>query len=222
MEPMLGARRTRRIVLTGILAATAGAAALPWAVSRLRAQGDDPLSRDAILRDPDIIPLTAPDGDLTIVEYFDYQCPYCRQVYPDLMKVAEEDGKVRFIVKDWPVLGQDSVYAARISLAARYQNKYPQAHEALITASRRLTRTMIDERLAEAGIDVKRAAADLDAHKADIDALLARNHQQARGLGFRGTPGFIVGTFRVPGVLDGAGFRRAIADARAAAAKEKP
>ena len=219
---MVGTAGARRRFLQGMLAATAGSAIAPWAALRARAQGDDLLSRDAILRDPDVIALTAPDGDLTIVEYFDYQCPYCRKVYPDLMKVAEEDGKVRFIVKDWPVLGQDSVYAARISLAARYQDKYPQAHEALITASRRLTRTMIDERLAQAGIDVSRAASDLDAHKTEIDALLARNHQQARGLGFRGTPGFIVGTFRVPGVLDGAGFRQAIADARAAAAKEKP
>jgi protein-disulfide isomerase len=138
------------------------------------------------------------------------------------MTIMQEDGKVRFLVKDWPILGEDSVYAARITLAARYQDKYAQAHEALITSPRRITRALANERLAQAGVDVSRATADFDIHRAEIDALLARNDLQARAFAFKGTPSFIVGTFRLPGLLDGAGFRRIIADARAAAAKTAP
>jgi protein-disulfide isomerase len=222
MERMFGVPRTRRTFLEGVLAATAGAAVIPWTGSTAPAQDDDILSRDAVLRDPDVIALTAPQGDLTIVEYFDYQCPYCRNVYPELMKVVQDDGKVRFLVKDWPILGEDSVYAARISLAARYQDKYAQAHAALITAPRRITRALANERLAQAGIDISRATADFDIYRTEIDALLARNDLQARAFGFKGTPVFIVGTFRLPGALDGAGFRQIIADARAAAAKIAP
>lgn len=222
MAQIFEAPHTRRRFLEGALAVTAGAAVIPWTASIAPAQDDDVLSRDAVLRDPEVIPLTAPDGDLTIVEFFDYQCPYCRKVHPELLKVVQDDGKVRLVVKDWPILGQDSVYAARMALAARYQDKYSQAHQALISATRKLNQTAINDRLVQGGIDVKRAAADLEAHKAKIDALLARNDLQARSLGFQGTPGYIVGTFRLPGFLDAAGFRQIIADARAAAAKQQP
>ena len=67
--------------------------------------GADTLSRDAVLRDPDIPDLGNPQGDLTIVEYFDYQCPYCKKAAPDLAQVVREDGKVRIVLKDWPIFG---------------------------------------------------------------------------------------------------------------------
>jgi protein-disulfide isomerase len=178
----------------------------------------DILSRDAVLRDPDIPDLGNPQGDVTIVEYFDYQCPYCKKAAPDLAQVAREDGKVRIVLKDWPIFGPASAYAAKMALASKFQNKYEEAHDALIAAKAKLTEAAVDDLLAKAGVDVGRATADRTTHQQEIDALLARNDAQARAFGFRGTPGFIIGTFRVPGSLNAAGFKRAISDARNAAA----
>src|SRR6185369_13777098 len=93
---------------------------------------NNPISRDAILRDPDIQAMGNPNGDLTIVEWFDYQCPYCKKTAPVLAKVVKQDGKVRLVHKDWPILGPVSVYASRMVQATRFQNKYEAAHQALI------------------------------------------------------------------------------------------
>jgi len=160
------------------------------------------------------------NGDITIVEYFDYQCPYCRKVDPELRQLVHDDGKIRLVQKDWPVLGEVSVIAARLALACKYQDKFIQAHEALIGVNSKLTEPRIRELLAGAGIDVDRATADLATNAKAIDAILARNNDQATAFGFNGTPSFIVGKFRVPGVLTLAQFQLAVADARKAAKKK--
>jgi protein-disulfide isomerase len=108
------------------------------------------------------------------------------------------------------------VVAARIALACKFQDKYLQAHDAMMGVSSRLTEPRIPELLADAGIDVDRARRDLDANGKTIDAILARNADQARAFSFKGTPAFIVGKFRVPGVLTMAQFEQVIADARKA------
>jgi protein-disulfide isomerase len=97
------------------------------------------LTEALVLRDPDIPVAGNADGDITIVEYFDYQCPYCRKIEPELRQVVQDDGKVRFVLKDWPILGPVSVIAARMTLASKYQEKYIQAHEALIGVNSKLT-----------------------------------------------------------------------------------
>ena len=107
-----------------------------------------------------------------------------------------------------------------MALAAKYQDKYVAAHDALMSSASRLTEPRIRELLAEAGIDVDRAAKDLETRAKAIDAILARNNDQATAFGFRGTPSFIIGKFRVPGALTMAQFDQAIADARKAAAKK--
>lgn len=175
------------------------------------------LSRERILRDADIPVLGNPDGDITIAEYSDYQCPFCKKIAPIVDQVVKEDGKIRLVLKDWPILGDPSPYAAKMVIASKYQNKYEPAHRALIGRIGRLTEAVIDETLAKAGVDVAKAKADLEANKASIDALLKRNNEQAEGLGFNGTPAFIIGTFRVPGGLTAEQFKLAIADARKAA-----
>lgn len=182
----------------------------------------DILSKDAVLRDPEIPALGNPKGDITIVEFFDYQCPYCKKISPVLDQVLKDDGNVRLVLKDWPILGDPSGYAARLVLAAKYQNKYEPAHRALIVKVGRLTEAVIDETLAQAGVDVAKAKADLAANKSTIDALLRRNSAQAEAFGFRGTPVFIVGTFRIPGGLTAEQFKLAIADARKAAKNGGP
>ena len=89
------------------------------------AQGDDKVLTEAlVLRDPDIPVAGNADGDITIVEYFDYQCPYCRKIEPELRQVVQDDGKVRLVLKDWPILGPVSVVAARMALASKFQDKY--------------------------------------------------------------------------------------------------
>jgi len=184
-------------------------------------QSDDILGRDSVLRDPEIPSLGNPTGDLTIVEYFDYQCPYCKKMAPELAQFVREDGHIRLVLKDWPVFGAMSTAAAELALAAKYQNKYAEAHDALIGADAKLTKASIADLLAKAGVDVDLAIKDLQAHQKAIDDLLARNEAQADAFGFQGTPGFIVGTFRVPGVVEMKVFKVIVADARARAKKKR-
>lgn len=208
--------------LKPILAAALAAAILilpPQA--RAEPAKTDVLSESNILRDPDIPVFGNAKGDITIVEYFDYRCPYCKKVNPDLLKVVREDGRVRLVFKEWPVFGGVSVYAAKLALAAKYQNKYAEAHEALISTTAKLSEENVQSILAQAGIDVERAKSDLVANQKAVDAILARNHEQALALSFQGTPAFIIGHFRVPGALDAATFKQAIAEARAAKQKQK-
>ena len=177
--------------------------------------GDDVLSQASVLRDPDLAVLGNPKGDITIVEYFDYQCPYCKKLHPIILQVVKEDGNVRFVPKDWPIFGDLSKYAARMALAAKFQGKYDVAHAALLTTKSRLTESSVPGLLAAAGVDVERAKSDLQTNQQTIENILSRNNAQAEGLGFQGTPAFIIGTFRVSQVLDTRGFKQAIKDARA-------
>jgi len=190
-----------------------------FAPARAQSNQDDVLSRESVWRDPEIPALGNPDGTITIVEYFDYQCPICKLVHPHLSRAVREDGKVRLVSRGWPIFGGPSIYAARMALAAKYQGKFPQAHEALFTAKVPLSESVIRELLSKAGVDSAKAVNDLEAHREAIDATLARNELQASAFGFLGTPAFIVGTFRVTSGLDAAGFKKVIADARAAQAK---
>src|ERR1700759_442199 len=172
----------------------------------------------SVLRDPDNPVFGNPDGDITIVEWFDFNCPYCRKIEPEMRQVVQDDGKIRLVLKDWPILGPVSVTASRIALACKYQDKYDKAHDAMIGVSSKLTEPRIYELLAGASVDVDRAKADLAANAKAIDGILARNNETAEGLGFRGTPSFIVGKCRVRGVLTRDEFDRVIADARKAKA----
>ena len=213
--------RTRRQTLS-LLGASAVMVGLGIAPGSALGQSDDEtvLTEALVLRDPDIPAAGNAEGDITIVEYFDYQCPYCRKIEPELRQVVQDDGKVRLVLKDWPILGPVSVIAARMALASKFQQKYVQAHEALIGVNSKLTEPRISELLAGAGIDVDRATHDLATNAKAIDAILARNNDQASAFGFRGTPSFIVGKFRVPGILTMAEFEQVIADARKAAAQK--
>ncbi|NOJ48807.1 DsbA family protein [Bradyrhizobium archetypum] len=210
-----GPGRTRReaLGLLGASAALFGAAATRSAF----AQGsDDVLTEALVLRDPDVPATGNLEGDINIVEWFDYNCPYCRKIAPEIQQVVQDDGKVRLVLKDWPILGEVSKLAARMALAAKYQGKYMAAHEAMIGVSSKLTESRIRELLAGTGIDMDRLNRDAAANAKAIDTILARNHDQAIAFGFKGTPSFIVGKFRVPGILTMAEFEMVIADARKA------
>ena len=210
-------RRSRRDALRVL---GAGAVMLGAAPGLARAADDEEnvLTEALVLRDPEIPVIGNANGDITIVEWFDYNCPYCRKLEPELRQVVQDDGKVRLVLKDWPILGPVSKVAARMALAAKYQDKFGAAHDAMMGVSSRLTEPRIGELLAGAGIDMDRLNRDLATNAKAIDAILARNNEQAMAFGFNGTPSFIVGKFRVPGVLTMAQFEQAIADARKAKA----
>jgi protein-disulfide isomerase len=181
-----------------------------------RAEEESVLTEAQVLRDPDIPAAGNPGGDITIVEWFDYNCPYCRKLEPELRQVVHDDGKVRLVLKDWPILGPVSKVAARMALAARYQDKFLVAHEAMMAVNSRITEPRIAELLSGAGLDMDKLKKDLDTNAQAIDAVLARNNDQAEAFGFNGTPSFIVGKYRVPGVLTMDQFEQVIADARKA------
>jgi protein-disulfide isomerase len=211
--------RKRRVLLAYVCAVAIGGGSLS-AMALAEGPGDI-LSRDAVLRDPEVPSLGNPKGDLTVVEFFDYQCPFCKKLAPEIAQVMQEDGNIRLVLKDWPIFGAVSTSAAQLALAAKYQDKYVQAHDALIGATVKLTDDNIPDLLTKAGVDVDKAKLDLQAHQKTIDDLLTRNGDQAEAFGFQGTPGFIVGTFRVPGVVEMKVFKQIIADARTKAKKSK-
>ena len=219
--PRSGARPSRRAAL-GLLGAGVvllGVDGVP--VAALGKDGDETvLNEAAVLRDPDIPVAGNAKGDITIVAFFDYQCPYCRKLEPDLRAAVKDDGKVRLVFKDWPILGPVSVYASRLALATKFQDKFVAAHDALIGLDARLTEAGVRERLGGAGVDVDRAFRDLETNKTVIDAVLKRTNDQATAFGFNGTPAFIIGKFRVPGPLTKVQFGQAIADARKANGKK--
>jgi protein-disulfide isomerase len=212
-RPRVSPGRSRREAL-GLL----GAVALLGSAVARAADDENVLTEALVLRDPEIPAGGNPQGDINIVEWFDYNCPYCRRIAPELAQVVQDDGKVRLVFKDWPILGEVSKIAARMALASKYQDKFLQAHEAMISVNSKLTEPRIRELLAGAGIDMDRLSRDLSTNAKAIDTILARNNDQAVAFGFKGTPSFIVGKFRVPGALTMTEFEQVIADARKAKA----
>lgn len=180
------------------------------------AQEEDVITEQMIWRDPAIPVAGNPDGNLTIAEYSDFNCPYCRKVFPTLQRVVREDGKIRLVHKLWPIFGAASVYSAQMVLATRPQGKFVQAYEAMMTTTARVTDELTDKTLAAVGVDVKRAKLDLQKNIGEIGAVLKRHNTQAQGLGFQGTPSFIIGKFRLYGAHSDEVFKQAIADARKA------
>jgi protein-disulfide isomerase len=221
-SPVMDAVSTRRraLGLLGAGALTLGLDITPVAAIGQPSDDGNVLNEAAVLRDPDIPVAGNADGNITIVEWFDYQCPYCRKLEPELQQAVKGDGKVRLVFKDWPILGPASVYASRLALATKFQGKFVEAHAALIGLDVKLTEPGARDRLAKAGIDVDRALADLETNRDAIAAVLKRSDTQATAFGFQGTPAFIIGKFRVPGPLTREQFGQAIADARKAAAKK--
>ncbi|MCX5518784.1 DsbA family protein [Kaistia defluvii] len=169
---------------------------------------------NAVLNDPEAPTGGNPRGDVTIVAFFDYNCPYCKTSAADLARVVKEDGKIRLVYKDWPILTESSVQGAQFALAANYQGKYETAHHALMGISGRgVTGDTMLEAIQASGVDMKRLQADLTAHGPKISALMQRNLAQAEGLGMNGTPTYLIGPFRAS-TLDYDGFKEAVAEAR--------
>ena len=153
-----------------------------------------------------------PRGDVTIVEFFDYRCPYCKQVLPALQTVLKEDHKLRFVYKEMPVLGPASVVAAHAALAAQRQGKYEAFHAAMMATKGQITDDTVYKVAGSVGLDVDRLKQDMTAP--EIEQELKANLALAEALNIRGTPGFIVGKKIVPGALDLDALKNMVAEAR--------
>src|ERR1700751_5627986 len=153
-----------------------------------------------------------PQGDVTIVGFFDYRCPYCKQVLPALQTLLKEDHKLRFVYKEMPVLGQPSVTAAHAALAAQRQGKYEPFHNAMMATKGQITDETVYKVAGSVGLDVDRMKQDMSAP--DIGQALKTNLALAEALNIRGTPGFIVGKHIVPGAIDLDALRNMVAEAR--------
>lgn len=170
--------------------------------------------RQAILEDP-VAPRVEPKGyDVTIIEYMDYQCPYCRASHGPLKQLLAADRKVRIIYRDWPIFGPASQRAARVSIASEWQGKYTAFHDALMTTTQPLNEAKIRAAAKKSRVDWPHLEADLKRHSADIEALLKRNADQAEKLGLEGTPGFIIGNEQSFGGMSLVELRAAVSKAR--------
>ena len=153
-----------------------------------------------------------PDGNVTVVEFFDYQCPYCRKVAERLLAMVKRDGNIRLVFKELPILGARSEYAARAALAAKNQGRYLAFHKALMRNTGRLTRKRILSIANSVGVDTNRLRADMQSP--EIDDAIAANRDMARKLGIRGTPTFVVADRTVRGAVPMASIREHVAKAR--------
>jgi protein-disulfide isomerase len=170
--------------------------------------------QQAMLDHPGTQPAGAAHADVTVVEYFDFNCPYCKKLAPTLEALISADPKVAIVYKDWPIFGGISVYAAKAALAAQWQGKYLVAHDALLAGPRLANENQVDDILGKAGVDLATLKKDRTEHAGDIDALLTRNNEEARALGLKGTPGIVVGRELLPGTANLSALQQVVETAR--------
>ncbi len=158
--------------------------------------------RDEILNDP-----TSPvggniKGDVTVVEFFDYRCGYCKRVFPALQKLIKDDDKIRFVYKEFPILGPQSLFASRAALAAWKldKEKYYQFHDAMMASKGNLTEAKTVKLATSVGLEEKALRAEMA--KPEISAIIQKNMALAKALNINGTPAFIIGDRVVPGAID--------------------
>ncbi|PVA10723.1 disulfide bond formation protein DsbA [Pelagivirga sediminicola] len=206
---------TRRNILLGAVAAggTAGIVGAGFIPVARQARAQE-LTINDVLFDQDNPVLGNPDGDVTIVEFFDYQCPYCKINHPALSRTVAEDGNVRLVMKDWPIFGAPSIRASQLVLGAADLGAYSEANAALMATEARLSEVDINTALENAGLDIAELDAAFRSNRDKWEGLMARNDRQAAQLGLQGTPAFIIGTTIYPGFMDGAALKDAIAQSR--------
>lgn len=167
---------------------------------------------DEIFNDPGSPVGANPNGDAILVEFFDYNCPYCRRATPILDKLEQDDKGLRLVFKEYPILGPGSVFAARAALASQKQGKYLAFHKAMMTHQGRITETSSLEIASEVGLDVERLKRDMQ--DPAIDEAIKRNVALAQALRISGTPTFVAGREILRGLADASAMKRLIASAR--------
>ncbi|WP_291730433.1 DsbA family protein [Leisingera sp. F5] len=172
-------------------------------------------NRDTLERDPNAPVLGNPEGDVTVVEFFDYNCPYCRRAMATVQGLLKDDANVRLVYREWPILGDGSVFAARAALASRKQGKYEEFHWALMGMQGRATEASVIRIARETGLDVERLRRDMDAP--EVEEHIATSMALSRKLGFNGTPSFVIGDNLVPGFVEQPQLYELVNQAREAA-----
>ncbi len=152
-----------------------------------------------------------PGAGVAIVQFFDYNCGYCRRVAPTLTKLLEQEQEVHLIFKELPILGPDSHIAARAALAAGKQGAYIPFHQALMGLKSPATMAAIEETGRKLRLDIDRLKVDMNS--AEVQAILAQNQRLAHAIGVESTPSFVIGNEVVPGAMDLAAFQALIAKA---------
>ena len=153
-----------------------------------------------------------PSGDVTVVEFLDYRCPYCKAMHQPIADMIAADGNVRVVIKELPILGDDSLFAARAALAAGKQGKYAEMHAALMTFKGKLSAKDVENAAAQLGLDVVRLKDDMAAP--EVDQELQQNYNLAESLGINGTPAFVIGDTLIPGAIKLEDLKEHIAKAR--------
>jgi len=156
--------------------------------------------RAELLEDPNALVFGNAKGDVTLVEFFDYRCPYCRQMEGALRKLVQVDPGLRVVQKQFPILGPESVLAARAALAANKQGKHLELHDAFMTRRLSFDEASIMSVAEAVGLNV--AQLKIDMASPAVDAEIANSVRVARALKLKGTPAFIVGAELLPGATD--------------------
>ena len=170
-------------------------------------------AHDKALRAHPMSPVSGnPNGDVTLVEFFDYQCGYCKRSLKPVMDLLESDRQLRIVWKEFPILGPVSRFAARASMASEKQGRYLEFHKAVMGSRGKLTEERVMAVAADAGLDVQRLRRDM----ADpaIEDYLDETIRLARTLGINGTPAFVIGDALAPGAVGGERLKELIAEAR--------
>jgi protein-disulfide isomerase len=172
-----------------------------------------PAGLSAILAQP-LLEQRSAGANAVVVEYFDYNCGFCKRFAPTLASVMEADKRLAVVYKDWPILGAVSVYAAKAVLAAQWQGKYFVAHDALLKSGHLTSPAQVDALLERTGVAMTQLRSDGVAHAAEISAVLVRNAREADALGLQGTPGIVVGRQLIDGITDASSLEGYIAASR--------
>ncbi|MGE3622663.1 MAG: DsbA family protein [Bdellovibrionales bacterium] len=174
-------------------------------------------NKDKLYNDPNSPVGGNPKGDVTVVEFFDYQCGYCKMSQPTVEKLIKEDKNVKVVYKEFPILGPASTTATKAALASVKQNKYEKLHEALMTEKGHFTDDIVYKIAKDAGLDVEKLKKDMN--DPSIDKMIEANIALGTEIGARGTPTFIINDELFPGAMEYPQLKKAVEDARTAGKK---
>ena len=192
------------------------------AVAILQERDEEAASQDAarvlseqrlmLEQDPNAPVLGNSDGDVTVVEFFDYNCPYCKQVSPEVEALIAVDSNVCVVFREWPILSEGSVFAVCAALASRAQDKYPEFHLEMMRMRGRAEEVCVMAMAEKIGLDLEQLRTVMD--DPEITDHIDISMNLARLLGFNGTPSFVIGDAMVPGMVPLDELQRLVGEAR--------
>ncbi|MDP5306918.1 DsbA family protein [Paracoccus spongiarum] len=202
--------RRRLLISSAVLGAAAALPAHGQSAARPNPMPEE--LRKALERDGNAPVLGNPDGDITLTEFFDYNCPFCKKMMGTIQQLIATDPRLRVVYREWPVFGEDSEFAARASLASLDQGRYWPLHAAMMTMRGRAAEPTVMRAVREVGLDEARLRRDMQS--ARVDRHIQRSFELAEHMGLVGTPSFIAGDEGVFGALSLAEMRGLVARAR--------